>query len=94
MRDEQRHQHIHVEEIRQNASCSSPPCSSRSTFLTVRIWCTRAWSQGRHTSVEPGIGFRDPPQQRFHEVIDFLARLAGQIFEAFLEPRVEDNRGG
>jgi hypothetical protein len=68
-------------------------------FKSVHVFdgenrCTRAGPKDRYAPVEANIGFRYSPQQGFHEVIDLLARLAGQIFEAAFERRIEDNGGG
>jgi hypothetical protein len=76
-----------------------PPLRRVTLFKAIYVfdgenWRTRAWSKNRYASVEANIGFRYSPQQGFHEVIDFLARLAGQIFEALLKRGIEDNGGG
>jgi hypothetical protein len=47
--------------------------------------CARAGSKDRDSAVEADIGLRYSPQDSFREVIDCLARLAGQIFEAVLQ---------
>src|ERR1700722_4479312 len=94
LRYEQRHQHIHVKEIGQNRVLRRVTLFKSVHVFDGENWCTRAGPEDRYASVETNIGFRYSPQQGFHEVVDFLARLAGQIFEAVLKRRIDDNGGG
>lgn len=94
LRYEQRHQHIHIEEIGQNRVLRPVTLFKPVYVFDGENWRTRTGPKDRHASVEANIGFSDSPQQGFHEVIDFLARLTGQIFEAALKRRIKDNGGG
>ena len=94
LRYEERYQHIDVEEISQNRVLCRVNLFKPVYFFDGENWCTRAWSKDRYAPVEADISFRYSSQQSLHEVIDLLASLAGQNFEALLKRRIEDNGGG